>query len=298
MSAARMSLAMVLLLFAPLLDVGPWSQLGVPHAHPVEAALAEPPIVWIDAGDASIGSTDADVRFAIELCYRSRPIEIRSMAASSDGACGVQRFFSELPRRRVHTAAYGIDRTEVTQEAFTRCATRGRCVPSRVREDDLDLGDPRLPVTGVTQPEAEAYCRFAGGRLPTEEEWERAARGRSRRRFPWGAHYNSSLANHGRAPAGEDRSDGYAQAAPVGSFPAGASRYGLDDMAGNVWEWTASAPRLADVGVGLDPSVFRVVRGGSWAQPAEAMRVTHRVWFQTGSHASDLGFRCAYDAHR
>src|SRR5258706_16107315 len=105
-----------------------------------------------------------------------------------------------------------------------------------------------MPVAAITIEEAQAYCRFAGGRLPTEDEWERAARGSVRNRFPWGRHYDPALANHGRAPLGPDPSDGFALAAPVGSFPAGASPYGLLDMAGNVWEWTSSAPLGEELG--------------------------------------------------
>ena len=102
----------------------------------------------------------------------------------------------------------------------------------------------------------------------------------------------------GRSPTGPDDGDGYALAAPVGSFPDGASPHGLQDMAGNVWEWTASAPDPEDVGLGADAAVYRVIRGGSWAHPPELLRVTHRVWLPMSEHRSDLGLRCAYDRPR
>ncbi len=262
----------------------------------VSSAFEPPPIVWLSAGSFAMGAADRDIAYAVELCLDQRPVPLSSLAPDMDGACSLRRFIAEAPQRRVWTDAYGIDRTEVTHAAWRRCVDAGRCPPSRIPDDAVDLAAPRMPVTGVTWDETVAYCRFAGGRLPTEAEWERAARGSRRDRFPWGRVYNSALANHGRSPMGPDDGDGYARAAPVGSFPDGASSHGVLDMAGNAWEWTASRPRPDDVGVGADASVYRVVRGGSWAQPAEALRVTSRVWMPAGEHRSDLGFRCAYDA--
>ncbi len=274
------------------LTAGVWPQAGgVSHLR-----IDPPPIVWITAGTFVMGASDRDIAYAVELCADQRPLPIRSLAPDMDGACSLRRFVQEAPQRRVWTDAYGIDRTEVTHAAWRLCVTAGRCPPSRIRDDDARLASPRMPVTGITWDDAAQYCAFVGGRLPTEAEWERASRGARRQRFPWGRIYNSQLANHGRSPAGPDASDGFALAAPVGSFPAGASPYGLLDVAGNAWEWTESRPSADDVGLGADASVYRVVRGGSWSQPAEAMRVTNRVWVPAGEDRSDLGLRCAYDA--
>lgn len=282
------------LLFGGLATGGYWPQAGeVRHL-----AVEPPSIVWLSAGEFVMGASDREIAYAVELCLRSRPLPIRSLTPDTDGACAPRRFVYEAPRRREHTDAFGIDRTEVTHRAWRRCVTAGRCPPSRVRDDDARLAAPDMPVTGVTFDEAEAFCAWAGGRLPTEREWERAARGDRRHRFPWGRLYNARLANHGRSPTGPDDADGFALAAPVGSFPDGASPHGLLDMAGNAWEWTASEPGDDDVGLGADASVFRVVRGGSWAQPPELMRVTARAWIPAGEHRSDLGFRCAYDRRR
>lgn len=254
-----------------------------------------PPVVWLDAGHFVMGASDSDLVYAVELCVASRPLPIQSLGPASDGACSPRRFVPEAPRRREWTAAYGIDRTEVTHEAYQSCVSAGRCPPPRTSAEHPGLAGPRMPVTGLRWDEAQTYCRFVGGRLPTEAEWERAARGRRSHRFPWGRLYNSRVANHGRSPEGQDDEDGFALAAPVGSFPEGASPYGLLDVAGNAWEWTASPPRPDDVGPGADATVYRVVRGGSWMQPAETLRVTHRIWVPTVEHRSDLGFRCAYD---
>ena len=258
-------------------------------------SIARSDVIWIAAGELSMGASDRDVAYAVELCLDERPLPLHSFGPESDGGCSLRRFVTEGPRRRVWTDTFGIDRTEVTHRAYRRCVIAGRCAPSRVA-DDARIAAPEMPVTGVTFAEAEAYCAFAGGRLPTEAEWERAARGdHPRRRFPWGRLYNSRLANHGRSPSGPDETDGFALAAPVGSFPDGASPNGLLDAAGNAWEWTASAPREDDVGLGADARVYRVIRGGSWAHPAALLRVTHRVWVPVGEHRADLGMRCAYD---
>ena len=270
---------------------GAFYQLGPVRHLRLEAS----PIVWLSAGDFVMGADDRELIYAAELCQRSRPLPIRSLGPQTDGSCAPRRFFAEGPQRLVHTAAYGIDRNEVSHARYRSCVAAGRCSPSRIPDEDASLAMPRMPVVGVTWGDARTYCEFAGGRLPTEAEWERAARGTRRHRFPWGRQYNSSLANHGRSPQGPDDSDGFARAAPIGSFPDGASMHGLLDAAGNAWEWTASAPRPADVGLGSDAAVYRVVRGGSWAHPAELMRVTHRIWLPQSAAMSDVGLRCAYD---
>ncbi|MGF1469798.1 MAG: formylglycine-generating enzyme family protein [Sandaracinaceae bacterium] len=263
-----------------------WPQ-AVPPVRRVIARSAS--VVWISAGPAWVGADTVDVEYAVRLCESQLPLLVFS-------ACNVRRFVTETPRRRVYLEAYGIDRTEVTQAAYAACNRAGRCPPSRLADVDPRLRGPDLPIASVTWDEAEAYCRYVGGRLPKDAEWERAASGgHDRRRFPWGQLYNGQLANHGRSPGGPDGSDGHALAAPVGSYPDGASPHGLLDMAGNVWEWTADPPPAEELPEGLDRSVYRVLRGGSWSHPPVALRVTHRYRLPRTVHRSDLGFRCAYD---
>ncbi|MCA9606722.1 MAG: formylglycine-generating enzyme family protein [Myxococcales bacterium] len=268
-----------------------------PQLDDARLAVSAPPIVWIEAGTFVRGSSERDLDFAVDLCGASRLVAIpETENPAFDGACSPMRFAREVPQQRVWTGAYGIDRTEVTHARWRECVIRGRCPPARLRDDDARIADPRMPVAGVTWSEAAGFCAFAGGRLPTDDEWERAARGTSRNRFPWGRIYNDRLANHGRSPRGPDPIDGFRYAAPVGSFPDGASPYGLLDVAGNVWEWTASPPRDDDLGPGADPQTYRTIRGGSWAQPPEVLRVAHRAWQPVTESPSDLGLRCAYDA--
>jgi len=165
------------------------------------------------------------------------------------------------------------------------------------------MTQPSHPVAGVTFAEAAAYCAFAGGRLPTEAEWERAARGDAPegRRFPWGDPYGSRLTNHGQGIASPDGVDGHRYAAPVASYPDGASPFGLYDMAGNVWEWTVDRfrPRAYESGTSVDPvgdglGSERIVRGGSWRSSPVTHRVTYRAAVAETRFEPDLGFRCAY----
>jgi formylglycine-generating enzyme required for sulfatase activity len=192
---------------------------------------------------------------------------------------------------------------EVAQADWRRCVRAGECHPARVSEADTRLGRPEHPVAGVTWDEARRYCAWVGGRLPTEAEWERAARGGSARRFPWGNRLDERLANHGRASAEPEEADGHAYAAPVDAYPDGKSAHGLLQMAGNVWELTADryAGDAYAKGEQTDPRGPRegeehVMRGGSWRSPAYTLRVTHRASLKDGESRPDVGFRCVYDA--
>ena len=250
-------------------------------------------VVFIDGGWFWRGSTDRDVAYATSLCEREWGDRGRELCR---GDIVASLLAAETPRRRIWVSAYRIDRTEVTHERWRRCVAAGRCPPART-DGHPRLSSPQMPVTGVDFFEAERYCAFVGGRLPTEAEWERAARGSGRRRFPWGMLFNDRLANHRRAL------DGFRYLAPVGSFPAAASPHGLLDMAGNVWEWTADRFAIDSYATGpaVDPTGppsggQRVTRGGSWRSSADLLRVTMRRPWPAGSAAPDLGFRCAYDA--
>jgi formylglycine-generating enzyme required for sulfatase activity len=256
------------------------------NASRAQTSIAPASIVWIPEGAFVMGADAVDVAFAVQLCQDEHELTLAD-------ECGPERFAHETPPARVYLARFGMDRTEVSRADYQRCVAAGACAPARVATDAP--ADARLPVVGIDAADAAAYCAFAGGRLPTEAEWEKAARGADdRRRFPWGEHYDGGLANHGRPPLRADASDGFVDLAPVGLF-AGASPYGLRDMAGNAWEWTASRPRAADVGGPDRLADLRVVRGGSYLHPAVSLRVTARAWLSERSARADLGVRCAYD---
>jgi formylglycine-generating enzyme required for sulfatase activity len=199
--------------------------------------------------------------------------------------------YEEKPQHQVTLDAFWIDRTEVTNAQYGRCVEAGTCQKSTLA-DDAAYNGAGYPVVGVAWQDAADYCRWAGGRLPSEAEWEYAARGLDGRIYPWGDTFDGAKVN----ATGKD--DGYEYTAPVGSFPAGASWIGALDMAGNVWEWTndwyASYPAEPQVNPGGPADgQTRALRGGSWYADPEIVRAAYR-----GNDALDLrngstGFRCA-----
>ena len=204
----------------------------------------------------------------------------------------------ERPRRMVTlTRAYCIDRTEVTVRDYGVCATEKRCAAVK----PSFVGDA-LPMTNVTWAEARAACIFRGGRLPTEVEWEHAARGNDDRIYPWGNwHPDCRYADLWGENWGS--CGGYGPS-PVAGSPDGASPFGVLDMAGNVLEWVDDA---------YDPDAWRTldevdphledaaatrhgVRGGSWDYDVvHSLRVSDRDGYPSTLRDATLGFRCAYD---
>lgn len=191
----------------------------------------------------------------------------------------------ERPVRSQVLPTFAIDRTEVTRTAYTACVTARRCSPVPAHLAGAPGADGNLPITGVSWFDARDFCAFAGGRLPTEAEWEKAARGTDGREFPWGGEAACDRANWGNFD-GEGPCAGQNPGFPVtvGRYPSGASPYGAMDMAGNVWEWVAD--RYDD-----DPK-RRVVRGGSCCTYFVAPRSANRNAWAPEYRDQDLGFRC------
>ena len=201
-------------------------------------------------------------------------------------------------RRTVQLGAYFIDRLPVTNAQFrTFVATTGYKpkLPSFRRDSPHGFEDH--PVTDVSWHDAHAYAAWAGKRLPSEAEWEKSARGDDGRKYPWGKEDpDPSRAHFGRRSTGT---------APVGSFPAGASPYGVQDLAGNVWEWCedSDSAEFYTSGPSHDPcnrrpaaeACRRVVRGGSWMFDGSSMRTYARSSFDPGTGSNGIGFRCARD---
>ena len=283
----RYLLCAVLLACAALLCAG-----SVPDGSRI--AVGAGAVVDIPAGWFRMGSGDEDIYYVAALC---------ALDPELTDSCQSEMFRDELPAHRVFVGRFLIDRYEVSNRAYRQCVLASGCAPSRIAPSDERIAKARLPVVGVTWNEARHYCRFRGGRLPTEAEWERAARGQLQRRFPWGMFYNSRMANHGTGKSEPDPIDGYRFSAPVDAFPDGRSAFGLLNMAGNVWELTADryAVDAYETSVPVDPvgpetGERRAIRGGSWQSPFFTLRVTQRASVREDESRPDLGFRCAYDA--
>ncbi len=234
-----------------------------------------------------VGSTSEDVLEAIESCARD-PLAYR---------CNERTFSNELPASEAALPSFYLDRYEVTRGEYQRCVVRGECEPVP-GELPASLDDARLPMTLVRAADAEAYCRARGARLPSELEVERAMRGMSGRRFPWGDLYNDELANHGRLGLDpSDDVDGHAGLAPVGSYPAGTTPDGFFDLAGNAAEWTLDAYSERR-GTPPDPALsgLRTVRGGHYLNGGAWLRGAARSPYLADSRYPFIGFRCALSA--
>jgi formylglycine-generating enzyme required for sulfatase activity len=237
----------------------------------------------------------------------------------------------EKPAHQVTLHPFCIDQFEVRVDAYKACSDSGRCKRAGtanewdgIAEKERKAFDPLCnirdpsgkaahPINCVDWDMADRFCREGGKRLPTESEWEFSARGPDGRKYPWGdddptaGHLNAcgkecmawGLKNGIEEKAMYDADDGFANTAPVGSFPKGASRYGVNDVVGNVWEWVADyyGPYQADEQndpKGPAEGTERVIRGGSWnGSYASWVRPTFRYKDAPSKRSYGIGFRCA-----
>jgi formylglycine-generating enzyme required for sulfatase activity len=217
---------------------------------------------------------------------------------------------------RVHTVAldsFWIDHTEVTNANYGRCVAAGACsAPTTCSWGEPTYEDAAKadhPVTCVTWEAARTYCAWAEGRLPTEAEWEYAARGPDSALYPWGDEFDGTRLNScdANCPHEEgkitDYDDGHAQTAPVGSYPSGAAWCGALDMAGNIWEWVADwhehYPLTRQTNpTGPESGSERIIRGGSWYDNNEYgfLRADNRHPYDPRASDYLTGFRCVVPA--
>jgi formylglycine-generating enzyme required for sulfatase activity len=253
---------------------------------PTTTPSAPADMILVPAGEFLMGSTNDDIDQAQSWSGKSR-----------------HEFEDEFPQHSVHLDAYYVDRFEVTNaqfEAFVN-ATSYRTTAEDKGELSTWLaayapGMENYPVVWVSWYDADAYCKWAGKRLPTEAEWEKAARGNLGRIFPWGDEWNSEKANSGET--------GYGHTMPVGSFPTGFSYYGARDMAGNVWEWVAdwwdpnyySVSGTRNPQGPLTPTQNKVLRGGAFGNARWQLRAAHRHTSGPDGYARDHSFRCVKSA--
>lgn len=222
----------------------------------------------------------------------------------------------EYPPHKVEITSFLLDKTEVSAGDYGRCVQAHVCRAPTLDDDAKEGMTDRHPIVGVSWYDAKKYCDWVGKRLPTEAEWEYAARAPKLGKFPWDGRFEPSLAN----TAGS--ADGYERTAPVGSFPKGKTGYGVLDMAGNAAEWVADwyeatqyqkacglgpppsdgKPAQGDCKTVKDPkgpetdTGGKVVRGGSWSSNGDYLvRATARTSLEPNVSNDATGFRCAAD---
>ncbi len=203
-----------------------------------------------------------------------------------------------LPKKEIYLDGFYMDKHEVTTSQYAKFLKATGSVKEPEGWDSVDLArQGNLPVVGVNWYEAEAYCRWAGKRLPTEAEWEKAARGADERAYPWGnGKPNPSLATYHRKSSLDAYKGGLS---PVGSHEAGRSPYGIGDLAGNAAEWVSDwfmdgyVPGQAMNPTGPASGDGKVIRGGGWQDPPDRLAATRRMHAEPNNRADDIGFRCA-----
>jgi formylglycine-generating enzyme required for sulfatase activity len=199
---------------------------------------------------------------------------------------------NEYPQHTVYLDGFWIGKYPMTHAQYRKCVEAGACKTPKDRDYYNDPKYANCPVVYVDWYRAQDYARWAGGRLPTEAEWEKATRGTDGRTYPWGNVWDPRRCN--------TKDGGPDDLTPVGKYsPAGDSPYGVSDMAGNVWDWTSSLLRPypynpSDGREDPHSSEERVARGGGWSYVAD----TSRSWFRYTIHPRDgrysLGFRLVY----
>jgi len=249
-----------------------------------------------------MGSDYLATAYARELC---RDYIDRDTIA----ACQKSNYGDESPAHPVTLAAFWIDQTEVTNNQYQQCELAGVCTSptergSHYRSDYYGTEEyADYPVIFVTRGQAMAYCGWVGGRLPTEAQWEYAARGADSSIFPWGNTFDGTRLNYcdvncDAGPNDPAIDDGHADTAPVGSFPSGASWIGALDMAGNVREWVdgwygSYTPDAQTDPTGPERGELIIPRGGSWIDNPSIVRSANRGGNTPDYYRDYYGFRCA-----
>lgn len=240
----------------------------------------------IPASTLLLGSTLEEVFTVTEHCHKMRPSR----------PCAPEEFSAELSDgETTQVKPFYLDRQEVSSAAYEHCVRSGQCRSAAYEQSTPAMRSPEHPVILVSHSDAETYCSFRGARLPSEAEFELAARGPERRHYPWGNLFHRGLANAGTFERGRtNASDGFHLLAPVHSFLTGRSPQGVLHLAGNVAEWTSTVFRPHG---STDASSLMVVKGGSFAESPVLLRGAARRAVARGTRSPDIGFRCALSAY-
>jgi formylglycine-generating enzyme required for sulfatase activity len=285
----------------PVKELPSTTATPVPTTSPILDEITDAmgiPMRLVPAGEFIMGNSADDV--AAE-CAKYGP----------GNSCKSVSFLNEEPVHTVYLDFYYMDKYEVSNAAYRACVNAGVCDspivfrsytrPSYYGNSEFD----NYPVIQVEWYMAKAYCEWRGARLPTEAEWEKAARGEDGRLYPWGNSFDGSLANlcDSNCPIEsiiKIDNDDYADTAPVDSFPGGVSPYGIYNMTGNVWEWVSDwysssyysdSPALNPIGP-VDGKA-RVFRGGSWSGSSFlSAQISIRSGREPGDWNDIIGFRC------
>lgn len=266
----------------PITTNANWAAIANVFDHGIEMVL-------VPAGDYMMGSSDEEIEQARQLC----------LSIPGTGECDLWQYQQEKPQHPQQMYPFWIDRYEVTREKYNACVSSGIC--STTVENEYS-SDQNHPINMVTWEQAKTFCEdWRGLRLPTEAEWEYAARGPSGWFYPWGNQFIGVNLNFCDRSCQEEwattDSDGYRFTAPVGSYASGVSWVGAYDMSGNVWEWTSSLLRdypYAYSDWHEDPADddVRVIRGGSLRVDASQARTSVRFWLDQSLPGRAVGFRC------
>ena len=277
----------------------PWAQLRRPAAALVGLGLVVA-VIWVvvravaGGGGLPARPKDGDIRsFALPAGGSAEMVYVSAGEFNMGSESGAN---DERPVHMVFLDAYYIDRTEVTNAQYGACVGAGACSPpdqhqSRIRDSYYgNRSFDNHPVIYVNWEDARFYCAWAGKQLPTDAQWEKAARGTDNPTYPWGEGIRCDRANYAGCT-------GDTQA--VGSYPSGASPYGVLDMAGNVQEWVADfyQSRYYEGSPASNPpgpatGTYRVTRGGSLTSNEYDLRVADRSYVYPHYHLFNTGFRC------
>ena len=266
--------------------------IGVTRIRPTDGM----PTVYVPEGEFVMGSSRGDAELGFKACK-----------AVQDN-CQRDWFAVEMPQHLIYLDAFWIDQYEVSNAQYRQCVEAGECSQPACWDQASFAGSDQ-PVVCVDWHQAMAYCAWVGARLPTEAEWEKAARGTEAATYPWGDEFDGTRLNYcDRNCLDEKREqdvdDGYQYTAPVNGYPEGASPYGALNTAGNVWEWVSDwyDPNYYAISPYRNPTgpatgLYKVQRGGSYGNYRHWLRsAIRRGWFRPEDINDYVGFRCASSA--
>ncbi len=248
-------------------------------------------MLFVPAGEFTKGR---DVEESVKQC-QSLDIPLK------DELCNRDIFNLDGPAKKMPLDSYLIDKYEVTRGQFFECVKDKGC--NQIPPFSANPVDPDFPVTDVSYFEAEKYCEWAGKKLPTEAQWEKAARGTDDRIFPWGDEFTCEYVTAFFCPLTNDTDATFGR--KVGSLPKNVSPYGVFDMAGNVNEWTrdrfkergwANKGKLESSFLSNKFGQFAIIKGGGWGCAPSRCSITNRaISHRIKSRNKTVGFRCVYE---